>query len=234
MKKRSSGSARRASVAIALAAVTVGSVPVARAQASSQSSTPPAGGSGSASDPSAVASSPPATGGSLTGKRVAQAAAQPSGTGISPADGATVTIGGGGATTNPAKDQPQAASAQKEAKDAELPFRNSVFFFDQSVTTTTIGVGGTPQSYTPLYEWWLSFRPRWYFSDKFYVAARLDYTKEFTNAQGTTNYRQDVFGDAWTTASYETPITASENTKVKVSGILRWPLSQESQGRAFT
>ena len=86
--------------------------------------------------------------------------------------------------------------------DETNPFRGSAFFLEQSVTTQTAAVGMTPQSYVPLYELWLSFRPRWWFDPHWSVRLRFDYTKELTNDQPTTTYRQDVFGDTWTDGVY--------------------------------
>jgi hypothetical protein len=121
------------------------------------------------------------------------------------------------------------AGTGRPAIDA-LPIRNSTFFFDQSITTQTVDVGGTPQSYVPLYEWWFSIRPRWYLSDELYVTGRLDYTKEFTNDQPTTNYRADVFGDAWTGLTYEARFSPKlKDTKGSLGGLFRWPLSAQSQ-----
>src|SRR5579871_5622496 len=82
------------------------------------------------------------------------------------------------------------------------PFRGSAFFLEQSITTQTADVGMTPQSYVPLYELWLSLRPRYWFDSHWSVRARFDYTKELTNDQTTTLYRQDLFGDTWTDGVY--------------------------------
>ncbi|MGA7123045.1 MAG: hypothetical protein WBY94_23280, partial [Polyangiaceae bacterium] len=50
------------------------------------------------------------------------------------------------------KDEPTQGAGQGE-KD---PLRGSTLTFDQSVTTQTVGLGETPQSYVPVYQWWLS------------------------------------------------------------------------------
>jgi hypothetical protein len=139
---------------------------------------------------------------------------------------ATVTVGGA-----PIKDQPSSASSEA-TKERKLPFRGSTFFLDQSLSTQTAHLETSArQSYVPLYEWWFSFRPRWYFTDKLYVWARFDLTKEWTNSQETTLYREDVFGDVWTDLRYETPL-AVLNRELKLTSALRamWPTSKESQG----
>src|SRR5262249_19275477 len=117
------------------------------------------------------------------------------------------TVGGseqGGPPTREEEPAPRVASTKRE--DSKNPFRQSILIFDQSITTQTADVGLTPQSYVPLYELWLSFRPRYYFDEHWSVRARFDYTKELTNNQATTYYREDVFGDIWTDLVYATKI----------------------------
>ncbi len=123
-----------------------------------------------------------------------------------------------------------------EKPETTLRWRNSTFQFEQSVSTQTAGVETSPQlTYVPSYEWWLSFRPRFYISEKLFVSARFDYYKEFTNAAlangpDTTYYREDVFGDIWTNLVYETPVPSiSKHTKASVGARLRFPTSKESQ-----
>src|SRR5258708_2316643 len=82
------------------------------------------------------------------------------------------------------------------------PLRGSTLSLEQSMTTQTTDVGDTPQSYVPLYELWLSLRPRWWFDSHWSVRLRFDYTKELTNDQSTTTYRQDLLGDTWTDGVY--------------------------------
>ena len=77
------------------------------------------------------------------------------------------------------------------------------------MTTQTAQIQPSPaQSYVPLYELWLSFRPRYYFSEHWSVRGRFDYTKELTNDQTTTFYREDVFLDIWTDLVYSTKLDA--------------------------
>ncbi len=149
---------------------------------------------------------------------------------VAPADAPTGTVTPGGDVS---RDRPQSATQVIPAKDDDYksPILKSVILFDQSVTTQTVGVGGAPQSYIPVYEWWVSFRPRYYLTDKIYVWGRFDYFKEFTNSDnGRTNYREDSFGDVWTNAVYETPVPAiSKNTKVSAGLRALWPTSKGSQ-----
>jgi hypothetical protein len=123
------------------------------------------------------------------------------------------------------------------SKDESNPFRGSAFFLEQSMTTQTADVGMTPQSYVPLYELWLSLRPRYWFDNHWSVRARLDYTKELTNDQTTTLYRQDVFGDVWTDAVYSAKLDGvwKRGSSADVGLRFIWPtsLASEAQGVYF-
>jgi hypothetical protein len=131
------------------------------------------------------------------------------------------------------RDQPSAGPGQKKVPEADKdPLRGSIFIFDQSITTQTAGVGfQAPQSYWPYYDLWLSFRPRWYFNDHLFLRGRLDYTKELTNTEQTTNAHEDVFGDIWTDLVYTTPLAEEgrwKNTKVAIGARALWPTSKIS------
>jgi hypothetical protein len=76
-------------------------------------------------------------------------------------------------------------------------------------------------------------RPRYWFDEHWSVRARFDYTKELTNAQTTTAYRQDVFGDLWTDVVYATPIDPVWKRTLVDAGLRAvWPtsLSTEASG----
>ena len=115
---------------------------------------------------------------------------------------------------------------------SDNPLRGSTFLFEQSMTTQTAQVQPSPeQSYVPLYEIWLSFRPRYYFDEHWNVRGRFDYTKELTNNQNTTFYREDVFLDIWTDLVYSTKLDALwPGTKANVGVRALWPTSKASQG----
>ncbi len=114
---------------------------------------------------------------------------------------------------------------------SDNPLRGSAFLLEQSMTTQTARINPTPeQSFVPLYELWLSFRPRYYFSEHWSVRGRFDYTKELTNSQTTTYYREDVFGDIWTDLVYSSPVdTLWPGTKVNAGVRAQWPTSKASQ-----
>jgi hypothetical protein len=154
----------------------------------------------------------------------------PSAPSTAPAAGVTL---GGGDTAELAKDH-VAETKPEEKKDEKLnPIAGSVFWFDQSMTTQTAHLDTSPQqSYVPLYEWWLSFRPRWNFNKHLSYTFRLDYTKEMTNSGESTNYREDAFGDIWNTLRYKTAVSdkgALKHTDVSVSAVVKLPTSKESQ-----
>jgi hypothetical protein len=115
-------------------------------------------------------------------------------------------------------------------EESANPFRQSLLTLDQSFTTQTIGVGTTPLSYVPLYELWVSFRPRYYFDEHWSLRGRFDYTKEFTNDQATTQYREDVFGDVWTELVYRGKLDRLwEWTRADFGLRAIWPVSKASR-----
>jgi hypothetical protein len=79
-------------------------------------------------------------------------------------------------------------------------FRGSIFLFDQSISPETFP--GAQQSDMPSYQWWLSFRPRYYFLPNLSLRVRMDLTLEWLNAVDTTLEREPLFGDLWTDLVY--------------------------------
>jgi hypothetical protein len=120
-------------------------------------------------------------------------------------------------------------------KEATNPFRGSAFTFDQSITTQTADVGTTPQTYAPLYELWLSFRPRYWFDEHWSLRGRFDYSKQLTNnVQAgdylTTKNQEDVFGDIWTDLVYQATLDSLWPGTTVAGGVRAiWPTSQLSQ-----
>jgi hypothetical protein len=111
------------------------------------------------------------------------------------------------------------------------PLRGSTLTLDQSMTTQTAHLEPSPQqSYVPLYELWVSLRPRYWFDRHLSLRARLDYTKELTNNQSTTDLHEDVFGDVWTDLVYSADLDALwPGTKVSAGARALWPTSKVSQ-----
>ncbi len=117
-----------------------------------------------------------------------------------------------------------------DKEDSSNPLRGSTFLFEQSMTTQTTQLQPSPElSYVPLYELWLSFRPRYYFDEHWSVRGRFDYTKELTNNQTTTLSREDVFGDIWTDVVYGTKLDQLwDGTKANIGLRALWPTSKVS------
>jgi hypothetical protein len=117
-----------------------------------------------------------------------------------------------------------------EKDQSDNPLRGSALLFEQSMTMQTARLDPAEQSYVPLYELWISFRPRYYLDQHWSVRGRFDYTKELTNNQTTTYYREDVFQDIWTDLVYSTGLdTLWPGTKLNVGVRALWPTSKTSQ-----
>lgn len=114
---------------------------------------------------------------------------------------------------------------------SDNPLRGSTLLVEQSMTTQTTQIQpSAEQSYVPLYEIWVSLRPRYYFNEHWNVRGRFDYTKELTNSQTTTFYREDVFLDIWTDLVYSAKLDSLwPGTKVNIGARAVWPTSKASQ-----
>lgn len=148
------------------------------------------------------------------------------------ASGSGITLTGP-TSGEPAKDKPQGEAKKEPSK--KYTFRGTSLLFDQSITTQTaqLEAGSPQQSYIPFYEWWISFRPRFYITEKLYTWMRIDFFKEFTNSGETTYARENVFGDIWTSLTYKTPLDFSKNTTVTANLRLDIPTSKESQANGM-
>jgi hypothetical protein len=82
-------------------------------------------------------------------------------------------------------------------------FKGSIFLWDNSISGDTLNPNGT-LSYVPSYQWWFSFRPRYYFTKNLSLRARMDLTTEWMNdgGQETTLRREAMFGDLWLDLAY--------------------------------
>ena len=88
------------------------------------------------------------------------------------------------------------------------------------------------QSYIPLYEWWISFQPRYNFTKRLSYRLRMDYTKELTNSGDSTLYREGMWGDVWNTLRYELPkFERLKNTTLSINAQVKLPLSKGSQAQ---
>jgi hypothetical protein len=84
-------------------------------------------------------------------------------------------------------------------------FQGTSLTFEQSTTPDTL-FPGSQLSPIPSYQWWLSFRPRFYFiPDTLSLRVRIDETLEWLNAVDTTLLREPTFGDTWVDLAYNPP-----------------------------
>ncbi len=83
-------------------------------------------------------------------------------------------------------------------------FKGTIFLFDQSLSPDTFDAQAQ-LSPIPSYQWWLSFRPRYYITPKLSLRVRMDLTIEWLNAVDTTEAREAQFGDLWTDLAYNPP-----------------------------
>lgn len=134
--------------------------------------------------------------------------------------------------------KPQPTPHQK-SEPRKLPWHGSIFVFDQSVTTQTVGVGTDYLSANPVYEQWYSLRPKYYLYESkvesIDVNARIDLFLELTNSDTTTYRNEPVFGDPWFNIVYGRFLYKDEasgySTKAAVGGRVIPGLSKTSQGR---
>ncbi|MBK6690662.1 MAG: hypothetical protein IPG50_00390 [Myxococcales bacterium] len=157
----------------------------------------------------------------------------------SPGAAGSSTVGESGVSLDLGSGTPRKDEAKvdtKKSDDAEgnrNPFAGSILFWDHSTSTQTARLEpSAQQSYTPSYEWWFSFQPRYAFNKRLSYNLRADLYKEMTNANETALYRENVLGDVWNTVRYEMPISERlKDTKISFSGTIKLPLSKESQAK---
>jgi hypothetical protein len=81
-----------------------------------------------------------------------------------------------------------------------------VLLFDQSLTTQTVHIGADFQSYDPIYEWWLAFKPRVFLFENQKSALSLNLWMnlylELTNSDTTTRSHEVLLGPTYLWATY--------------------------------
>lgn len=172
-------------------------------------------------------------------KKVAQGTDGAGGPAGPPAGGAKESVGSSdvivsAGTTPPRKDEVRTQTNTVDEEPISSRFAGSIIFWDHSVSTQTARLEpSAQQSFTPLYEWWVSFQPRYNFTKRLSYRLRMDYTKELTNSGDSTYYREGMWGDVWNTLRYELPPFSErlKNTKVSVNASVKLPLSKESQAQ---
>jgi len=117
--------------------------------------------------------------------------------------GVSISFGGSsqsaGTTQDTGVTEGDGQSEQPKPKNEKLRWRGTSLTLDNSFTTQTIGIGGDLISDNPTYEMALILRPRFYLLDgdthSIYATARLDLSREFTNADSTTRDQETLIGN---------------------------------------
>src|SRR5256885_7996104 len=104
-------------------------------------------------------------------------------------------------------DRVQAASGEaSEAEQKPSPWHGSIFLFDQSATTSTLGMGKDFISSNQTYELWFALKPRYavYETKTTPVALNLwtNLYVELTNSDSTTTEHEPLLGPTFLSASY--------------------------------
>lgn len=205
---------------------------------------PPAAPSAAPAAPAAAPTTPAADPASPSGPTTQPAPTQPAGAAPAPAapggSEAKPTEGSGSgvslqltAPEAPAKDTASAEGEEKKKNEKKLSWRGTTLMFDQNMSSQTTHLDpNTQQTYVGSYEWWISFRPRYYFTDNLNLNMRFDYYKDLTNAENTTYKHEDVFGDIWANLVYALP-KLSKNTEERVGARALFPTSKESQAQGI-
>jgi hypothetical protein len=134
-------------------------------------------------------------------------------------------------TPSPADVAPQAAPQARWSPSnpvapgvwpTSVPWRNTFFYFENSVTTQTVGVGQSYQSHDPYYELTLGLRPRLYLAEtetyEISLRADLGLTSERTNSDTTSEQGEWSATDFELSGAfaYELRKTASETTEIDI------------------
>lgn len=150
--------------------------------------------------------------------------------GASSASTSPATGSGAGAASTPSdRSAPSASPTSSGGGSAPLPWRGSVFIFDQSVSAETI-VPNATLTYRPSYQWWISIRPRWALTPTITLTARQDITLEWFNTADTTTFREPQLGDLWTDVIYR-GLPPVWGVRTVVGARVQWPLSLASRAR---
>jgi hypothetical protein len=132
---------------------------------------------------------------------------------------ASVAWAQGGAASEAAVAAPSAG--EEEGEGASVRFHGSVLLFDQSVTTTTVGLGQDYQTANPVYEWWIAFKPRYYLfetrSDSLSLALWANLFLELTDSDTTTRRREPLLGPTYAWATYAHTLRAERSYRTIVS-----------------
>ncbi len=127
------------------------------------------------------------------------------------------------------------ARGMHEVETKRMAWHGSTLLFDQSVTTQTIGIGKDYQSYNPVYEWWVAFKPRYYVFEREKDALSLhlwmNLYLELTNSDTTTTKREPVLGPttAWASYAYTLHERDGYRTAVNIGPRIALPTDRASR-----
>jgi hypothetical protein len=128
-----------------------------------------------------------------------------------------------------AETAPTEEAEEAEGEEELLPFRNSTFLWDHAISTATLDPSAG-RSYNPFYAWTFSLRPRWYFTDQFYIGLRQDLAYELTDVDsGAANHRPE-FADTRLDFGYSKFI---EQDWFALSGTIRMTFPTSIQSQAY-
>ncbi len=185
--------------------------------------------------------------GSLSASVLAQPAQPPpagAAPGQPPQGGPTLTLDSSGTTSvgSTPSTAPKDEVKKEEPKKAPTPppkliWRGSTLIVDQSMTPETAGIGHDYQTRNPLYQLWISARPRvWLYDDgtqSFNINGRIDMYKEMTNSDDTTKQRQNILGDVWVNFAYGRKLYRKDGyaTMLSITPRVIVPTSMDSRAR---
>jgi hypothetical protein len=138
---------------------------------------------------------------------------------------------GGSSTANLDNSVDTTAAPDRIARIAAR-FKGSFILWDNSVSPETIDAQAQ-LSPIPSYQWWFSFRPRFYFTPKLSIRARLDLTVEWLNAVDTTLVREPTIGDLWVDVAYNLPTALKDRLASTIALRSIWGTSKESMGQTM-
>jgi hypothetical protein len=114
-------------------------------------------------------------------------------------------------------------------------WHGSVLLFDQSVTTTTIGLGQDYQSYNPTYELWFALKPRYslYEDDRTSISLNLwaNLYLELTNSDTTTTEHEPLLGPTFLSASFAHTLFERDGAKTSFNIGPRVTLPTDKESR---
>lgn len=146
--------------------------------------------------------------------------------------GPTPAITIGSATGAPATDQPNASSAEPNAKPKPRPWAGSQIFATSSMTTATVFKGQNQYS-NPTVDGSIWLQPRYALSEAFQLRGLLVFSYEFTNSDDTVTRNEPRFSDTSLSLFYRKIPELPGGIKAAVAVNSAFPTSPESRARTM-